>query len=283
MPSNTRSYGATARQMEWEDESLSQGRGGSSSWMPLDGLADDELFSGGPQLKAMAHVAAPVARSAEIALPWRREKHDERVAPTKPQHTAQKQMTHGHAQAQTRSTAPARVEKVVEARAVMLIAGAAVMLVALYAVVSAAIDWTQVKLNDLQYGRPRTMQMDAYVGHGEADGVPSHFVAMNLNRRVTIFEMPGGDSTKVNTIVGPYLFGQGEDLTPVTMSSFDLNTDGMADLLVSVKNEQLLYLNDGASFRLATPEERLAIEKAQGQPESDPVVNAQSAGGEASR
>ena len=71
----------------------------------------------------------------------------------------------------------------------------------------------------------------------------------------------GGDSTKVNTIVGPYLFGQGEDLTPITMAAQDLNGDNMADLIVSVKSEQLLYLNDGTTFRLATPEERAAIEQ----------------------
>src|SRR5262249_25523215 len=106
---------------------------------------------------------------------------------------------------------------------------------------------------------------------------------MNLNRRVTIFEMPGGDSTKVSTIVGPYLFGQGEDLTPVTLNSTDLNADGKADLVVSVKNEQLLYLNDGTSFRLATPEERLSIEKAQLQKPGQPNGNAANGVGEAGK
>jgi hypothetical protein len=168
--------------------------------------------------------------------------------------------------------APARQEKVVEARSVMMIAGAAVMMVVLYAVVSAAVQWTQVKLDDLQYGRPRTMQLDAYVGHNEADGVPSHFVAMNLNRRVTIIEMPGGDSAKISTILGPYLFGQGEDLTPITMSSTDLNGDELADLSVNVKNEQLLYINDGTTFHLASTEERLAIQKAQAQAQQQPAL-----------
>jgi hypothetical protein len=226
--------------------------------MPLDGL-DDELFAAGPQLRAMAQ-AATAAPAREVALPWRREKREERVPPTRPQPRQTTQST----------AAPARAEKTVEARAVMLIAGAAALLVALYAVVSAAVEWTQIKLDDLQYGRPRTMQMDAYVGHAETEGVPTHFVGMNLNRRVTILEMPGGDSSKVNTIMGPYLFGQGEDLTPVTLSSSDINSDGLADLLVSVKNEQLLYLNDGASFRLASTEERIAIEKAQSQKAIEP-------------
>ena len=78
---------------------------------------------------------------------------------------------------------------------------------------------------------------------------------------MTIVEMQGGDPSKVNTIIGPYLFGQGEDLTPVQLASRDLNGDEKADLIVSVKSEELLYLNDGNSFRLATPEERAGIEK----------------------
>ena len=100
---------------------------------------------------------------------------------------------------------------------------------------------------------------------------------MNLNRRVTILHMPGGDSTKVNTIVGPYLFGQGEDLTPVTLDAQDLNGDKLGDLIVSVKSEQLLYLNDGATFRLATPEERAAIEQSLRAKAQQPKVEQQPA------
>ncbi len=253
MATNTRSYGANARQLDWDDNSQDRGRTGS--WMPLDGL-DDDLFTS-PQLHAVAVAPAiPQPRRNAPALPWRREEAAAQPRPTR-------QM----AQAQ----APARAEKVVEARSVMMIAGAAVMIVALYAIVSAAVQWTQVKLDDLQYGRPRTMQLDAYVGHNEAGGVPSHFVALNLNRRVTIIEMPGGDSAKINTILGPSLFGQGEDLTPITMSSSDLNGDGLADLSVNVKNEQLLYLNNGSAFHLATTDEQLAIEKAQAQAQRQPA------------
>ncbi len=274
MATNARSNGANARQVDWDNESDRQKTG---AWMPLDGL-DDELFTAVPQLRAVAQVQAPPApRPKEISLPWRREKAAERLTPTRPQPNAQRQVAQGQARTVTGA------EKVVEARSVMLIAGSVALLAVLYIVISAAVEWTQVKLDDLQYGRPRTMQMDAYVGHSETDGVPSHFVAMNLNRRVTILEMPGGDSTKVSTIVGPYLFGQGEDLTAVTLASTDLNADGLADLIVSVKNEQLLYLNDGSSFRLATTEERLAIEKAQRQTPSAPNGSTATNPGEVSK
>ena len=105
------------------------------------------------------------------------------------------------------------------------------------------------------------MQLDAFVGHNEAEGVPSHFIAMNLNRRVTVIELPGGDNSQAHTIVGPYLFGQGEDLTPVQAAVQDVNGDDHPDLLVSVKSEQIIYLNDGQSFKLMSPEERAALQK----------------------
>jgi hypothetical protein len=148
-----------------------------------------------------------------------------------------------------------------------MMAGAVLCALAVYVAVSSLLEWAQVKVDDFQYGRPRTAQVDAYVGHNEADGVPTHFIAMNLNRRVTVLEMPGGDSAKLTTIVGPYLFGEGEDLTPVQIAAQDVNADTKPDLVVSVKNEQLIYINDGTAFKLITPEERAALEKSQAETE----------------
>jgi hypothetical protein len=249
MAVNTRSHGANARQIDWDQDEQAQ-RGRTGTWLPLDALSDEQLYAGTPQLQAIP--AAPPRRS-----PFGPSRRQEEIAPTRPQPVAVPTP-----RVKRREKPAASSQQMVQAKAVALLAGLGLAALSAYVGVSAAVEWTEVKLDDLQYGRPRTMQMDAYVGHSEAEGVPSHFVAMNLNRRVTILEMPGGDSTKVSTIVGPYLFGQGEDLTPVTMGSQDLNADGRSDLIVSVKNEQLLYLNDGTTFKLATAEERAAIEKA---------------------
>lgn len=114
----------------------------------------------------------------------------------------------------------------------------------------------QTWFDDLRYGRPRTMQVSAYVGHNERPGQPTHFVAMNLNRRVVVIELPGGDSTKARTLQGPYLFGANEDLTPVLLRVQDINNDTKGDLVIAVKNEEIIYINSDDSFRLINDEER---------------------------
>lgn len=133
-------------------------------------------------------------------------------------------------------------------------------LVALLLMANSVITWSQTKLDDLRYGRPRTMQLTGFVGHDENAGVPTQFVAMNLNRRVVVFEIPGGDAAKSRTLTGPYLFGANEDLTPVRLRLEQVNADTNADLVVSVKNEEIIYINEAGSFRLIKPEERASYE-----------------------
>lgn len=136
-------------------------------------------------------------------------------------------------------------------------------LVALILMANSMIAWAQIKIDDLRYGRPRTMQLSGFVGHNEAAGVPTQFVAMNLNRRVVVFEIPGGDVGQTRTLTGPYLFGANEDLTPVRLRLQNVNADQQADLIVSVKNEEIIYINEAGSFRLINAEERAAHERAQ--------------------
>lgn len=117
----------------------------------------------------------------------------------------------------------------------------------------------QLWIDDMRYGRPRTMQVSAYVGHNERPGQPSHFIAMNLDRRVVVFELPGGDSAKARTLQGPYLFGANENLTPVLLRVSDVNGDAKGDLVIAVKNEEIIYINSGDSFRLISDEERAKV------------------------
>ena len=252
MANYTRSNGANARAAGWDEFAEERVSDRTGSWLPLDVL-DETTYEAGPQLHAVPTAPAMPRRTMFPA----RQPQPAPIQPTRP-HPAQAPVKGRTAEVAAR---PAAAPAGLQARAVAILAGAAIAVLAAYVAVSAAVEWTQVKLDDIQYGRPRTTQIDAYVGHGEADGVPSHFIAMNLNRRITVLEMPGGDSTKATTIVGPYLFGAGEDLTPVQVSAQDVNLDGKPDLVVSVRNEQLTYLNDGTAFKLITPEEHAALQK----------------------
>ncbi len=132
-------------------------------------------------------------------------------------------------------------------------------LLAIYAIMGNVVSWGTDRLNDLRYGPTRTFHLDAVVGHEDGAGTPTHFVAMNLNRQVVVIEIPGGDPSKVRTLVGPYLFGAGEDKTPVLLRLDDLNRDGARDLIVSVKNEEIVYLNKDGQFQPITPEERAQL------------------------
>ena len=122
--------------------------------------------------------------------------------------------------------------------------------------------WGTIWINDVRYGRPRTVHVAGMVGHHETTGEPTHVVAMNLNRRVVVIELPGGDATKVQTMQGPYLFGANEDLTPVGVRLQDVNADRKADLVLVVKDEAIIYINTGERFRLITAGERKQLHQA---------------------
>ena len=132
--------------------------------------------------------------------------------------------------------------------------------IALALVANGVLSWGRIRLDDLRYGRPRTMQLSAVVGHNDGSGTPTQLIAMNLNRRVVVLEIPGGDVTKTRTLAGPYLFGANEDLTPVTLRLAYVNGDREPDLIVSVKREEIIYINENGSFRLIDDAERAAFE-----------------------
>ncbi len=69
------------------------------------------------------------------------------------------------------------------------------------------IGWVSTALDDLHYGRPRTFQIDAYVRHNEAPGMPSHFIALNLRGHIEVIELPGGDASHARIYLGPQLYG----------------------------------------------------------------------------
>ena len=133
-----------------------------------------------------------------------------------------------------------------------------IAMLALWVIGNLAVNWWSVTQDDWHYGRPRTFQIDARVGHNDAV-TPSHFIAMNLNHHIIIIELPGGDPTKAKDYLGPTLLGDGQDLTPVTLSFKDVNRDGKLDMLVHIQDQTFVFINDGTQFRPPKPGEHITL------------------------
>ena len=127
----------------------------------------------------------------------------------------------------------------------LLILGTGMLLMfTLWVLGNALVNWWNVTQDDLHYGRPRTFQIDAVVGHNDSPSHPSHFIVSNINRRIIIFELPGGDVGKAKIYLVSSLFGDGADLAVVTLRFKDVNGDGKPDMIVSVKDSTIIYIRD---------------------------------------
>ncbi len=140
--------------------------------------------------------------------------------------------------------------------------GGMVAMLILWMILSVVSGWFTAAWDDLQYGRPRTFQIDARVGHNEQAGTPSHFIALNLNGHIEIIEFPGGDASHARVYIGPQLYGSQADLTPVTLTFADVNGDHKLDMIVNFQGSHIVYINSQGGFRPALPSEQPQIEAA---------------------
>jgi hypothetical protein len=136
-----------------------------------------------------------------------------------------------------------------------------IAMLTLWTLLSMAVGWWNTTWDDIHYGRPRTFQIDALVGHNEAGSTPSHFIAINLNGRIEVIELPGGDGSKARIYLGPQLYGASDDLIPVTLSFVDVNGDHLPDMIIHFQTSRIVFINDQGGFRPLRPEERYPVEK----------------------
>ncbi|GCE31539.1 hypothetical protein KDA_70230 [Dictyobacter alpinus] len=115
-----------------------------------------------------------------------------------------------------------------------------------------AIGWGMTTYDDMRYGRPRTVQTDAFVGH-ESGTTPSHFIALNDHGRVEIIEMPGGDPAHARIFLGPQIWGAQADLVPVNINFIPGSAGSkQMDMDVSFQNNHVRFHNEKGTFVLQT-------------------------------
>ncbi len=124
-----------------------------------------------------------------------------------------------------------------------------ILTLTLWVLGSSALSWWQNHQLDSAYGMPRTYQTNQVVGHSDSPAHPTHFIAVNLNAKITIIEIPGGDNQHARMYTGPTLFSDNGDTIPVTLEFSDVNGDGKVDMIVHVGDQKIVYLNDGTQFK----------------------------------
>jgi len=107
------------------------------------------------------------------------------------------------------------------------------------------LNWANTVYDDIHYGRPRTTQVDHFVGH-EVGNTPSHFIATNINGQIYIVEIPGGQPNNSHLLLGPHLVGPGSDLAPVSLSF--PGDPQHPDLLITVDGIQVRFHNNGSTY-----------------------------------
>jgi hypothetical protein len=182
----------------------------------------------------------PVTTTAAAGVPVRQERHVPAVLPSP-----------AHQDAAAYPPAPRHPRRRLHG---LVYAGLGMLaLLSLWLLLSVVSSWWQDMQNDWRYGRPRTVQTDAVVGHHDSATNPSHFIAINLNQHLVIIEFPGGDPAQAQVYSGPLLVGPGETLAPVTLSFRDVNGDGKPDLIATIDGTEIVFINDHGSFRPPRP------------------------------
>jgi hypothetical protein len=132
-------------------------------------------------------------------------------------------------------------------------------LLALVVLLQQGLIWAQRTIDNVRYGFPRSVTIDGFVGHGESHGEPTRIITLNNHGQISILELPGGDTSRLTVLQGPYLVGRDGVYVVPKPQLRDINDDGHVDLLVTVRDEILVYLNKEGAFHALTPEERAGL------------------------
>ena len=109
--------------------------------------------------------------------------------------------------------------------------------------------WTNTQ-NDWTYtAQFRTFSVNKAVGHNNDSAAhPSHFIVQNDNRHIIIIELPANDVSKSLIYSGPFLVGDGEERTPVTISFVENLQTGRLDMVLQVQDQTYVFTNNGTKF-----------------------------------
>ena len=137
-----------------------------------------------------------------------------------------------------------------QAQPLLLLGVSMLGMLLLWIMLSTVWNWGTTTWDDIHYGRPRTYQTDAWVGHNEQTDHPSHFIVINLNSRIEIIEIAGGDAAHTHIYPGPQLYGAHSELIPVTLRFTAPHGKKYPNMTVFFEDSHITYLNVNGTFVL---------------------------------
>jgi hypothetical protein len=112
-------------------------------------------------------------------------------------------------------------------------------------------NWWQGVQDNIQYGTPRTFQVDHYVGLGDSSVHPDHFIALNLHGVIEVIQLNPQDHAKDAVYV---LTSVGNASLPTSLSFRDVDGDGKVDVVVTIGDSNpysIVLLNNGKTLQPA--------------------------------
>jgi hypothetical protein len=119
--------------------------------------------------------------------------------------------------------------------------------------------WGNGVLDLLQYGYPRTYQVDAVVGQGDSAAHPSHFLALNLHGQIVIIDFLAGNPARAREFTIPGILGPNADQMVVTLRFIDVSHTGRPDMIITAGGVETFLVNADGTFRPPTPDEQQQI------------------------
>src|SRR5260370_28517 len=87
----------------------------------------------------------------------------------------------------------------------------------------------------------------------------SSLMRLTSRRHGVLLGVPGCRATRARLSPMPTLFGDGPELTPVTLSFKDVNGKGLLDMEVHIQDQPLVMINEGGGFRPLKPGEKVHL------------------------
>lgn len=125
--------------------------------------------------------------------------------------------------------------------------------------VQRALAWGQYRIDDLRYGMPRSVHLSGLLRSEDTPDALSHIITLNVNGQISVLVLPGGDTTNVQALPGPYLVGADGPYAVPRPALRDITGDGVIDLVVTIREEAIVYVNESGALRLLTPDERAQL------------------------